>query len=78
MPSNPEFATYINRKTRADQQEFNDQRSLDKGITEETHFKLKKLFEDFIILENELEKAREKLVRNVSESEGMQIFAFMD
>ena len=76
MPSNQEFAAYINRKTKADQQEFNDKQILDQGITEETHLKLRKLFEDFIILENELENARLKL--NNNESEIMSEFYLID
>ena len=64
MPKNSDFAAFMKRKLRDDRS--NDQHNhmesesniLNRGISEETHLKLRKLFIDTLILENELERQR--------------------
>jgi hypothetical protein len=55
MPSNKEFASYISRKSSGGSKGKKD---LKKGISEETHLKLMKFFEDLVVLEGGLERKR--------------------
>ena len=48
---------------------------LEQGISEETHLKLKKLFEDIIILEHELEESRKNQIQEI---DGRVIFGLID
>ena len=65
MPKNTDFAAFMRRKLR-DEQTFGvnttssniDDGILNRGVSEETHLKLRKLFLDSLILENELERER--------------------
>lgn len=55
MPRNPELSMIISRKLKTEEENF-DLRELDKGISEKTHSKLCRFFEDLIMIENTLEK----------------------
>jgi GGDEF domain-containing protein len=56
MPHNQEFSHYIAKRLHQESQtHLNIYQELQKGISQPTHLKLQKFFEDFIILENELE-----------------------
>jgi hypothetical protein len=67
MPKNSDFAAFMRRKIRDDsiaqgfESDYNNKRNQDedllsRGVSEETHLKLRKLFLDALILENELER----------------------
>lgn len=64
MPKNQDFAAFMRRKIRDDTSGADYPRSetdedlLARGVSEETHLKLRKLFLDSLILENELERQR--------------------
>ena len=53
-PRNPEFATYAQKKVRGDAK----LQQIERGVSEETHMMLRKLFEDMTVFENDLERAR--------------------
>ena len=64
MPKNQDFAAFMRRKIK-DNSASNgfeypkgetDEDLLSRGVCEETHLKLRKLFLDSLILENELER----------------------
>ena len=59
MPKNSDFAAFMKRKldsptglTRTE----SESNILSRGVSEETHMKLRKLFLDALVLENELER----------------------
>ncbi len=63
MPKNQDFAAFMRRKIRDDTsaggdhpRSDTDEDLLARGVSEETHLKLRKLFLDSLILENELER----------------------
>eukprot|EP00347_Sterkiella_histriomuscorum_P020366 403338084 len=87
LPKNSEFAQYINKKTKQDfmsshtsSTKYLDQEEdlMRQGISEVTHLKLRKLFEDMIILESELEKLRVRLTMEVGERDLKEIFRGLD
>ncbi|CDW87998.1 ras-related protein rab-4b-like [Stylonychia lemnae] len=78
MPRNAEFAMYLNRKSRQDFIEAEEQELLMKGISEETHLRLLKFFQDFIALESELENQRHQLQNQLTEEQIKIIFKSVD
>ena len=63
LPKNQDFAAFMRRKLREDQSPDYPRSTFDddllaRGVSEDTHLKLRKLFLDCLILENELERQR--------------------
>ena len=57
-PKNKEFQSYVQRKLKSDKNSMAIYQTTDFGITNITHNKLGKLFEDLLQLENQLEMHR--------------------
>jgi hypothetical protein len=60
MPKNADFAAFMKRKLRDEEDEGSGHSAdcdlLNRGVSEDTHLKLRKLFLDALVLENDLEK----------------------
>ena len=89
LPKNPDFASFMHRRIRDETlnqphfpeggQHFSeDEQMLSRGVSEDTHMKLRKLFLDCLILENELEgQRRSPEVRGEVEDAHLVVFNTM-
>jgi hypothetical protein len=77
MPKNQDFAAFMRKRIRESDATSSLENAdvLNRGVSEETHLKLRKLFLDALLLENELERQRRSVeVRGEVEEAHLVVF----